>query len=347
MSIYKYFYPSFKNVVFKLDPEFVHEMTIHSMNSLGPLIPDRKDENDFNVNAFGLNFKNPFGLAAGLDKNAQAIDFLTSIPFSFLELGTVTPKAQSGNDKPRLFRYIDEESLRNRMGFNNLGAEKVLENLKKGNRRNKIIGINLGKNKITTNENAPLDYAFLYKQFASVADYLVINVSSPNTPGLRDLLSESGLKEIFDATSIERKKRPKPLFVKVSPDMTTDQLKSVVKLVAEFNLTGIIATNTTIIKERGEGGISGKILYQKSKEVREFLLNEISHQKDIELIGVGGFSSFEEIKDYWMKGGKLVQLYSSFIFQGPEMIFDLEKKLMADFKKYDVKNFESYLKAIL
>lgn len=339
-------YPIFKSLAFKMDPEFVHELTINTMNKIGPLIPTNKHSFDFKVSAFGLNFSSPIGLAAGLDKNALAVDFLTSLPFGFIELGTVTPMGQVGNDLPRLFRYIEEESLRNRMGFNNEGADIVLKNLSRSLRRDKIIGINLGKNKITSNEMAYQDYAILYKKFANVADYLVINVSSPNTPGLRDLLSEGGLREIFEATNNERKKIPKPLFVKISPDMDLEQLRSVILLVKEFKLTGIIATNTTIMKERGEGGISGKLLFDKSKLVREFLLQELKNFPEIELIGVGGFSNFEQIKDYWKSGGKLVQIYSSFIFQGPELVMKLEEMLKLDYLKYKVSTFDEYLKAI-
>lgn len=345
MKPYKTFYPLFKNFVFQFDPEKVHEFTIHSMKKLGPLVPDREDVN-FEVEAFGLKFKSPIGLAAGLDKNAEAIDFLTNLPFGFIEVGTVTPKPQLGNDKPRLFRYPDIESLRNRMGFNNLGSDQVLLNLMNSNRHDKIVGVNLGKNKITENSDAYLDYALLYRQFAPHCDYLVINVSSPNTPGLRDLLSENGLKEIFEATTNERKKFSRPLFVKVSPDMENEQLKSVVELVKEYKLSGIIATNTTIMKDYGEGGMSGKILFEKAKKIREFLLQELKDSPEIELIGVGGFSNFEEIKEYWKKGGKLVQIYSSFIFQGPAILEDIEEKLDLEFKNFQVDNFADYLKIL-
>ncbi len=345
MKIYKTTYPIFKSIVFKFDPEKIHEFTIHTMKRLGKLIPTRNCP-DFKVQAFGLNFKSPIGLAAGLDKNAEAIDFLTNLPFGFIEVGTITPKPQNGNDKPRLFRYPEIESLRNRMGFNNLGSDQALINLMNSERHQKIVGVNLGKNKVTSNEDAHKDYAILYRQFAPHCDYLVINVSSPNTPGLRDLLSESGLKEIFESTTNERKKFFRPLFVKVSPDMEEDQLRSVVNLVKEYQLTGIIATNTTIMKEYGEGGMSGKILFEKAKKVRDFLLAELKNSPEIELIGVGGFASFDEIKAYWINGGKLVQIYSSFIFQGPPLLEDLEEKLVQEYNKYQVEDFESYLKKI-
>jgi dihydroorotate dehydrogenase len=292
----------------------------------------------------GLNFSNPIGLAAGLDKNGEAISFMTHLPFGFVEIGTVTPKPQTGNDKPRLFRYPEEESLRNKMGFNNLGSKVVLKNLKSANRRGKIIGVNLGKNKITPNEEAAVDYARLYQDFAAYADYLVINVSSPNTPGLRDLLKDTGLRQIFEAVDIERKKCPKALLIKVSPDMALEELSSVVGLVNEYGLEGIIATNTTIIKERGEGGVSGKLLASKARATREYLLSEIknSHSK-AELVGVGGISHFSDLMDFWRSGGRLAQIYSAFVFQGPGVLFDMEKRLDLEFKKRGTKNFEEFL----
>jgi dihydroorotate dehydrogenase len=340
-------YSLFRASAFRLDPEEAHNLAIRTLKFAGPILSNRKNEIDFGVKAFGLNFKNPIGLAAGLDKNAEAIDFFTHIPFGFVEVGTVTPKPQMGNDRPRLFRYPEEESIRNRMGFNNEGSEEVLKNLLRSNRRGKILGVNLGKNKITPNEKAAEDYALLYKSLAPVADYLVINVSSPNTPGLRDLLADSGLRQIFEAVSIERKQMKRPLLVKISPDMTNDQMSSVVNLIKEFSLEGIIATNTTIMPERGEGGMSGKILYQKSKLVREYLLKELKETPEIELIGVGGFSSFQDIKEFWSAGGKLAQIYSALIFQGPGLLYEIESELEKEFKHIGCKNFSEYLQSLL
>jgi len=325
----------------------VHELTIHSMSVLGRLLPDQEINPALSLNVMGLEFKSPIGLAAGLDKNAEVINYMTHLPFGFVEVGTVTPKAQAGNDKPRLFRYPAEESLRNRMGFNNQGAEEVLINLKKADRRGKVIGVNLGKNKITQNDDAPKDYAYLYQKFAPFADYLVINVSSPNTPGLRDLLKDAGLRQIFEAVDAQRSIMKRPLLVKVSPDMALEELSSVVGLVNEYKLDGIIATNTTIMKERGEGGISGKLLTKKSRETREFLLKEIKSSKSTcELIGVGGISSYNDLMDFWRAGGKLAQIYSSFIFQGPQFLYEIDEQLKIDFKKRGVKNFEEFLHSV-
>jgi dihydroorotate dehydrogenase len=347
INLYKITYPLFKNIAFGMDAERAHELTIHSMKAIGNFLPDQKVDPRFAINVMGMNFTNPIGLAAGLDKNAEAIAFLTHLPFGFVEVGTVTPKAQSGNNRPRLFRYVEEESLRNRMGFNNHGAQAVLESLLKANKRGKIVGVNLGKNKVTSNEDAAVDYAYLYSQFAQDADYLVINVSSPNTPGLRDLLKDTGLRQIFEAVDIERSKIKKPLLVKVSPDMGVDELASVVGLVNEYKLDGIIATNTTIMKERGEGGVSGKLLTTKARETREFLLKEIKNSKSqCELIGVGGISRFSDLMDFWKSGGKLAQVYSGFVFQGPALLYNFEAELSHEFKKRGVKNFEEFLHSV-
>lgn len=334
-------------MAFALDAEVAHNLTIKSMELVGKHLPDHFSETSLSLNRFGLQFQNPIGLAAGLDKNAEALSFLTHLPFGFVEIGTVTPLPQAGNEKPRLFRYIQEESLRNKMGFNNLGSDIIFENLLLANRRNKIIGVNLGKNKLTPNEEASRDYQNLYKKFAPLADYLVVNVSSPNTPGLRDLLKDKGLRDIFEKLDSEKKILDKPLFVKISPDMQLEELKSVVGLVNEFNLTGIIATNTTIMSEYGEGGVSGALLTKKAKSVREILLNELRETRSrSELIGVGGFLNFDDLLDFWKAGGSLAQIYSAFIYKGPGFLFDIESQLLSEFKKRGVRNFDEFLHSV-
>ncbi len=350
MKFFEKAFPLFKNLAFSVDPERAHELTIKSMKMVGPWLSDDHEsifkDDCFRINAMGLSFQGPFGLAAGLDKNAEAVSFLTHLPFSFVEVGTVTPLPQIGNSKPRLWRYVEEESLRNSMGFNNLGSDAILKNITLSDRREKILGVNLGKNKITPNQDAAQDYAFLYEKFAPHVDYLVINVSSPNTPGLRDLLRDSGLRDIFTAVSLKRSLRPRPVLVKVSPDMSEEELSAVVALVKEFEISGIIATNTTIIKELGAGGVSGKILFEKSKKTRNFLLASLRETPQIELIGVGGFSKYDDLVDFWKNGGRLVQLYSAFIFQGPALIYNWEKKLNEDFKKVGATSFEEFQQSL-
>lgn len=344
---YKTSYPFFKKLAFALDAERAHELTIASMKLMGPLVMESGYDPALHLEVMGLKFKSPVGLAAGLDKNAEIISYMTHLPFGFVEVGTVTPKPQEGNARPRLFRYPDEESLRNRMGFNNHGAEAILSNLKAQNRRGKVVGVNLGKNKVTPNEEAAADYSFLYQKFAPHADYLVINVSSPNTPGLRDLLKDQGLRQICEAVHAERQKIKKPLLVKVSPDMEEAQLASIVGLIREYSFDGIIATNTTIMPERGEGGISGRLLTQKARATREFLLKEIAETNSkIELIGVGGISSFSDLMDFWQKGGKLAQIYSAFIFKGPAFLYEVNERLSGEFKKRGVKNFSEFLDSL-
>jgi dihydroorotate dehydrogenase len=340
------FYHAFKNFAFKLDAEVAHELTIKSMHLLGPWVNNTPTDPRFKLDAFGLHFNSPLGLAAGLDKNAAAINFLSYLPFSFIEVGTVTPFPQEGNPKPRLFRYIEEESLRNCMGFNNAGAEVILRNIQNSNRRGKIIGVNLGKNKTTPNESAHDDYAVLYEKFAPASDYLVINVSSPNTPGLRDLLGDVGLRKIFQAVTEKRKVLDRPLFVKVSPDMTPEELSSVVALVKEYKFNGIIATNTTIMPDRGIGGVSGKLLLEKARLTRSFLLDQLRETPEIELIGVGGFSSYEDCLEFWKLGGRLIQFYSAFVFQGPKLMHEIERKLAADMTKKNITNFDEFRRSL-
>ena len=316
------------------------------MHLLGPWVNNTPTDPRFKLDAFGLHFNSPLGLAAGLDKNAAAINFLSYLPFSFIEVGTVTPLPQEGNPKPRLFRYIEDESLRNCMGFNNAGAEVILKNIQGSNRRGKILGVNLGKNKITPNESAQNDYAVLYEKFAPSCDYLVINVSSPNTPGLRDLLGDQGLRKIFQAVTEKRKVCDRPLLVKVSPDMKPKELSSVVTLVKEYKFNGIIATNTTIMPERGHGGVSGKLLFEKARHTRSFLLDQLRETPEIELIGVGGFSSYEDCLEFWKSGGRLIQFYSAFVFQGPKLLHEIEKKLAADMTRKNISSFDEFRRSL-
>ena len=328
-------YKLFKTAAFQLDPEFVHEHSMGFLSKFPGLSSKIFGENDlgtrYTLNIGGNSWPFPIGLAAGLDKNAMAIDFFSKLPLGSVEVGTVTPKPQAGNDKPRLFRIVEEESLRNRMGFNNDGADVLLERIKRSQKNGRVLGVNLGKNKTTPADKACDDYATLYKKFASDCDYLVINVSSPNTPGLRDLQGEEEMDRIFDALAPLRTEKPRPLYLKIAPDLSDEGILSLVEISKKHNLTGLIATNTTIMEERGPGGVSGKLLAQKGREVRFKILEALKETPDIDLIGVGGVSSSQDLFDFWKAGGNLMQVYSAFIFQGPALlqgIFqDVEKLL--------------------
>ena len=307
-----------------MDPEKAHEVTISLLSRfpgvLSKAINQDIDSSKYLTSLGDLNWSFPVGLAAGLDKNAEAIDFFSRTLFGAVEVGTVTPKPQPGNPKPRMFRYVEEESLRNKMGFNNLGADEVYKNICGQIPTNKVLGINLGKNKLTTEKDAYKDYVTLYNKFAPVGDYLVINVSSPNTPGLRDLQSTDKLKEIFESLGEERKKTAVPLYLKISPDQSFDDVEPIIELAQEFNLAGIIATNTTIMENRGAGGISGRLCSEKSKAMRKFILKRCLGNKNFQVIGVGGISDFSDIWEFWKLGGRAVQIYTSFIFKGPDIL---------------------------
>jgi dihydroorotate dehydrogenase len=321
-------YDLFKTAAFKLDAELAHAQSMRALsmfpNALATVFNgERKFDNHYQINLkSGLIWPTPLGLAAGLDKNAEAIEFFTSIPFGAVEVGTVTPKPQEGNPKPRLFRLVEEESLLNRMGFNNEGMDVVYNNVKKAKKKNKIVGVNLGKNKLTPEDKAVFDYEILYRKFVNVADYLVINISSPNTPGLRDLQRVGFLRELFQTLSQISDYGKVPLFVKLSPDMAVEDLDDIIQVIGEYQLAGLIATNTTIMKDRGEGGISGKLLAERASKMRVEILKRIEGT-ELDLIGVGGISSFEDIWKFWKAGGRAIQFYSAFIFQGPGMVYKM------------------------
>lgn len=334
-----------------MDAEKAHELSIKALSNFPLAMSDAfggdiEGSERYRVKLNSMDWNFPVGLAAGLDKNAKAINFFSRIPFGAIEVGTVTPLPQVGNDRPRLFRYVDEESLRNCMGFNNDGAEEVLKNILSSDKLSKKLGVNLGKNKITEAENAHLDYLSLYKTFKDHCDYLVINVSSPNTPGLRDLQRHESMREIFESLEEERKTSSTPLFIKISPDLPLDSLEGIVHLAREFKLSGIIATNTTIMKERGAGGVSGKLLSERGRLVREKLLDIMRGTPELDLIGVGGISSFDDVWDFWKMGGKVCQIYSSFIFQGPTVLQEIKAGIDQKLLDNNLSNVQDLLKNI-
>jgi dihydroorotate dehydrogenase len=276
---------------------------------------------------FGLQFENPIGLAAGFDKDARWVDELSTLGFGFIEIGTLTPKAQPGNDKPRLFRLPKDEALINRMGFNNGGVQAAAERLRKRSSRT-IIGGNIGKNKITPNEEAVNDYLACFETLFDNVDYFAVNVSSPNTPGLRALQEKEPLLQLLNALqrANDQKEKRKPILLKIAPDLTDDQLNDIIDIVRESKIDGVIATNTTIAREPlitqkqeveslGAGGLSGKPVAKRSTEVIRYL-KEKSHNA-FPIIGVGGIHSAEDALEKLQAGADLVQVYTGFIYEGP------------------------------
>ncbi len=286
------------------------------------------------VSQFGLDFRNRLGMAAGFDKNAAYLNVLEDLGFGFVEIGTVTPRPQDGNPRPRLFRLKNEEALLNRMGFNNLGADAVVENLKKYRKNQMIIGGNIGKNKDTPNEIAYLDYEICFEKLFPYVDYFVINVSSPNTPNLRALQEKDMLLKII--ATIEKKQNQfglkKPLLLKIAPDLNENQLDEIVYVYQNSILEGLIVSNTTIdrgiIKDYspyeilGNGGLSGKPLADKTNSIISYLK---SKDNTMSIIGVGGIDSKEEADKKMAFGCDLIQIYSGFIYKGPRLIEELTR----------------------
>lgn len=296
---------------------------------------------------FGLKFKNPVGLAAGFDKDAKLIDEMAMLGFGFIEIGTLTPKPQEGNPKPRLFRLPKDQALINRMGFNNGGVTEAVKRLKARN-SDVLIGGNIGKNKLTPNENAVDDYLFCFEYLFNYVDYFVVNVSSPNTPNLRDLQEKEPLKKLLsDVQAANRRKdKPKPILLKIAPDLTVGQLDDIVEIVLETKIDGVIATNTTVdrsllttdsrqIEAIGAGGVSGKVLAKRSTEVIRFLAKQSNNAFPI--IGVGGIFSAKDAIDKLEAGASLVQIYSGMIYEGPGLIKRINKGLAKYLSKNQVK----------
>ena len=328
-----------------MDAERAHDLTIALMHKypLFSKVLAKEIDHRLTLKVGSLNWKSPVGLAAGLDKNALAYDFLSHIGFGAVEVGTVTPRPQAGNEKPRLFRYPEEKSLRNCMGFNNEGSAFLLNEVQKIRYRNTPLGINIGKNKLTADDKAQEDYAYLYNLYKDVADYIVINVSSPNTPGLRSHQTKEALATIFN--ELDHKKSNVDLYVKIAPDIEEDEIKAVCETAKKYDLTGVVATNTTIMPERGVGGISGDLLYNKAKNVRRSCIDILKEVEELEFIGVGGFSNYEQLKDFWKDGGKAIQLYSSFIFNGPKMLSDINNDILFDIQKHGVKDISELIES--
>ncbi|MDC0910054.1 quinone-dependent dihydroorotate dehydrogenase [Flavobacteriaceae bacterium] len=328
-------------VLFLIDPEKVHNIIFSSIKILFKF-PFVKflvskfyiiDDSRLEKSLFGIKFKNPVGLAAGFDKNAQLYEELTSFGFGFIEIGTVTPKPQSGNPKKRLFRLVEDSAIINRMGFNNVGVEEVIENLKKN--KSTLIGGNIGKNKVTPNYLAIDDYVTSFNMLFDFVDYFVVNVSSPNTPNLRDLQEKEPLTKLINSLiSINRNKtKPKPILLKIAPDLNNNQLLDIISIVKDTGLDGIIATNTTInrdnlksVNKNELGGLSGKPLTSRSTEVIKFISK--NSNKTIPIIGVGGINTVADALEKFDAGADLIQIYTGFIYEGPNLIRSINKALL-------------------
>ena len=329
-------------IFFLFDPEKIHHFTfalirlVCQIPGVTWLMKRLYVVNDVRLErkVFGLTFKNPVGLAAGFDKDAKLFNELNHLGFGFIEIGTLTPKPQDGNPKKRLFRLIDDKAIINRMGFNNGGVLEAVERLKKNS--GVLIGGNIGKNKVTPNENAVEDYKICFNALFEYVDYFVVNVSSPNTPNLRELQDKEPLTKLLKVLKMENSKyqKGKPILLKIAPDLTNEQLMDIIDIVKETKIEGIIATNTTISREgltsknkNETGGLSGKPLTHRSTEVIRFL-SEKSNQA-FPIIGVGGIHSVEDALEKLNAGAVLIQLYTGFIYEGPKLIKDINKALLA------------------
>jgi dihydroorotate dehydrogenase len=341
-------YKLFRFLLFQFDAERVHYFVVGMLRWIHQFYPTRfifracfvKKHPQLSVRLFGLEFENPVGLAAGFDKNAAYIDPLADCGFGFIEIGTITPQPQPGNDTPRLFRLKKDEAILNRMGFNNDGVESAIAKLKNRTNKKLIIGGNIGKNKWTPNEAATQDYVICFEALFDYVDYFVVNVSSPNTPNLRALQEKAPLLDLLSTLQKHNatKSPQKPILLKIAPDLTQTQLDEVIEIVFETKIAGLIASNTTIsrdglitAKEKvsalGSGGISGKPLTKRSTEVVRYI-----HQKSegkIPIIAVGGIHSAQDALDKIAAGASLVQLYTGFIYEGPKLIKEINQAILA------------------
>lgn len=344
--MYKYF---LRAILFLFRPETAHKLTFSFLKAL-KYIPFAKplsrvffwfENQHLERELFGLKFKNPVGLAAGLDKNAEAFDSLYNFGFSFVEIGTVTPLGQPGNEKPRLFRLVKDKALINRMGFNNNGVEAAVEKLKK-RKSNVIIGGNIGKNTATSNDDAKDDYVKCFNALHDHVDYFTVNVSCPNVTDLRELQDKDSLLDLLSTLKDlnSSKLKPKPILLKLSPDLNNAQLDDTISIVEQLQIDGVVAVNTTTlrndlsysedyIKSIGRGGLSGKPIKDRSTKVIKYI-----HEKTegrIPIIGVGGIMNVEDALEKIKAGASLVQIYTGFVYEGPSMIKKINKAIVKQF----------------
>ncbi|TNV21675.1 quinone-dependent dihydroorotate dehydrogenase [Buttiauxella sp. B2] len=331
------YYPFVRKALFKLDPERAHEVTFQQLRRVTGTPLEwlvRQNVPSKPVTCMGLTFKNPLGLAAGLDKNGECIDALGAMGFGSIEIGTVTPRPQPGNDKPRIFRLVEAEGLINRMGFNNHGVDNLVENVKKSH-FDGVLGINIGKNKDTPVEQGKDDYLICMDKIYPYAGYIAINISSPNTPGLRTLQYGDALDDLLAAIKNKQKALQElhhkyvPVAVKIAPDLSEEELIQVADSLVRHNIDGVIATNTTLDRSLVQGmkycdemgGLSGRPVQLKSTEIIRRLSQELNGR--LPIIGVGGIDSVIAAREKMAAGASLVQIYSGFIFKGPPLIKEI------------------------
>lgn len=336
-------YPLLRPALFSLDPELAHQLTLKSLkllqqSGLAQLLPAQSAPQPLTV--MGLNFKNPVGLAAGMDKNGDYIDALCALGFGFIEIGTVTPRPQAGNPKPRLFRLPEHQAIINRMGFNNAGVDYLLRQVK-GARNNAIIGINIAKNLATPIEDAVADYLICLRKSYAAASYITLNVSSPNSKNLRQLQHADAIKRLLSALKEEqlklaaRQQKYTPLVVKIAPDLSDAEITTIAQLLGEFAIDGVLATNTTVARNEVQahrhakqaGGLSGAPLTEQATSVVARLAAEL--KGTIPIIAVGGILSGQDAQDKLDAGASLVQIYSGLIYRGPQLIEDILQTLRA------------------
>ena len=330
-----------KPILFLFDPEWVHHTVfstlkiIHRIPGIGSLIRSLYQVKDQRLERkiFGLTFPNPIGLAAGFDKDAKLYQELSNFGFGFIEIGTLTPEPQPGNPKRRLFRLPKDNALINRMGFNNEGVKEAIERLKKN--KGVLIGGNIGKNKITSNEKAVSDYVQCFESLFTYVDYFVVNVSSPNTPNLRALQDKEPLTHLLQTLKDLNisKSNPKPILLKIAPDLTEEQLLDIIEIITMVKIDGVIAANTTLSREglqsankKEMGGLSGKPVTDRSTAVIRFL-HEKSN-KAFPIIGVGGIHAPEDALEKLEAGASLVQLYTGFVYEGPGVVKRINKSIL-------------------
>ena len=334
-------YSLLRKILFLFDAELIHEFSVFSIKLFNKMpLSDYIIRNFFYIddkrlerNILGLKFKNPVGLAAGFDKNAECYNEFSNFGFGFIEIGTVTPIPQPGNPKKRIFRLVEDKSLINRLGFNNKGLSSIVNNLKK--QRDIIIGANIGKNFFTKNNEAYNDYLQCISELNEFIDYFAVNISSPNTKGLREFHDKSLLRPLLEKLIKfnDKQNNKRPLLLKISPDLSEEQLAEIVVLIKDLNLDGIIATNTTVSRDGAtskfkmqQGGMSGQLLKIKSNTLVKYLRKNLG--ENFPIIGVGGIMSADDAIERLNSGADLIQIYTGFIYRGPSLIKEINKAII-------------------